>query len=51
VYVQSEGAWQRRDIQIGIHNNLEAAGKAGAKPGDVLALDRPSSSESPQVSP
>jgi multidrug resistance efflux pump len=51
VYVQSDGAWQRRDIQIGIHNNLVAAVKAGVKPGEVLALDRPSSSESPQVSP
>ena len=51
VFVQSPDGWQRREVELGIENNLVAAVKSGLTPGEVLALDRPSSSESPQGSP
>lgn len=50
VFVQAADGWQRRDVELGIENNLVAAVKSGITPGEVLALDRPPSSESPQGS-
>jgi multidrug resistance efflux pump len=51
VFVQTADGWQRRQVQVGLQNSLVAAVKSGIKPGEVIALDRPPSSESPQESP
>jgi hypothetical protein len=45
VFVQTGSGWQRRDVELGLNNNLEAVIKGGIKAGEVVALDPP------QVSP
>lgn len=37
------GGWQRREVQIGLVNNNQTAILSGIKPGDVVALEPPSS--------
>lgn len=44
VYVQQASGWARRDVELGIHNNIAAVIKSGLRPGEVVALDRPGSS-------
>jgi HlyD family secretion protein len=56
VFVKAANGWERREVEVGIHNNLIAAVKSGLKPGEVVALDRPpqfstGSQEISQVSP
>jgi multidrug efflux pump subunit AcrA (membrane-fusion protein) len=41
VFVQTGSGWQRRDVEIGLKNNLDAVVKGGIKPGEVVALDPP----------
>jgi HlyD family secretion protein len=43
VYVQSDSGWERRDVQLGLTNYLQASIRSGVKPGEVVALDRPRS--------
>jgi HlyD family secretion protein len=52
VFVQASNGWQRREVEVGIHNNLIAAVKSGLKAGEVVALDRPPqfSTGSPEIS-
>ena len=50
VFVQDTVGWARRDIEIGLENNLVASIKSGLKPGEIVALDRPLSGNE-QVSP
>lgn len=51
VFVKTPDGWQHRDVELGLENNLVAAVKSGIRPGEVVALDRPSTSESAQDSP
>ena len=46
VFVQTPKGWERREVELGIRNNVIAAIKSGIKTGDVVALDRP-----PQFAP
>jgi len=41
VFVQDTVGWTRRDVEIGLQNNLLASIKSGLKPGEIVALDRP----------
>jgi HlyD family secretion protein len=41
VFVQAANGWERREVELGVHNNLIAAVKSGLKAGEVVALDRP----------
>ena len=45
VYVQEALGWRRRDVELGLANNLAVAIKNGLRPGEVVALDRPQSLE------
>jgi multidrug resistance efflux pump len=45
VYVQEALGWRRRDVELGLANNLTVAIKNGLRPGEVVALDRPQSLE------
>lgn len=45
VYVQEALGWRRRDVELGLANNLNVAIKNGLRPGEVVALDRPQSLE------
>lgn len=41
VYVRAGDAWTRRDIELGLANNLHVAVLAGLKPGEIVALKEP----------
>ncbi len=41
VFVQTGAGWQRRDVELGVNNNLEAVVKGDIKPGEIVALDPP----------
>jgi multidrug resistance efflux pump len=43
VFVRTESGWIRRDIELGVANNIAAAVRSGLRAGEVVALDRPSS--------
>jgi HlyD family secretion protein len=47
VYVQGESGWERRDVELGLTNHLQATIRSGLKPGEVVALDRPKVPEAP----
>jgi hypothetical protein len=52
VFVRAGSGWQRRDVELGLYNNLFAVVKGDLKQGEVVAIDLPSSSSSnAQVSP
>lgn len=51
VFVQSAAGWVRRQVRLGMENNLVAAVESGIRPGEVVALDRPPISVSSQESP
>jgi HlyD family secretion protein len=42
VYVRAGDAWTRRDIELGLANNVAVAVHAGLKPGEIVALSEPS---------
>jgi HlyD family secretion protein len=52
VFVKTANGWERREVEVGIHNNLVAAVKSGLKAGEVVAIDRPPqfSTGSPEIS-
>jgi len=41
VLVKNGDSWKRRDVEVGIASNLEAAIKSGLQPGEVVAVERP----------
>ncbi len=41
VFVKSGEQWVRREVQVGIRGNTHAAIRAGLKPGEVVAADKP----------
>lgn len=40
-YVQTASGWEKRTIELGLTNNVEAAVRSGLSPGDVVALAEP----------
>jgi hypothetical protein len=43
------GAWERRDVQVGLVSNTHAAISGGIKPGDVVALEPPTTGAPPEA--
>jgi hypothetical protein len=41
VYVKSGDGWERRDVELGLTNNLVAAVRSGLRPGEVVATEVP----------
>jgi hypothetical protein len=41
VFVKNGDQWERRDVQLGLINNLVAAVRSGLRPGEVVAADYP----------
>jgi multidrug efflux pump subunit AcrA (membrane-fusion protein) len=41
VYVQTEAGWDRREVQVGMANNISVSIRSGVKPGDVVAMEVP----------
>jgi len=41
LFVQTGSGWQRRDVELGLNNNLDAVVKGDIKPGEIVALDPP----------
>jgi len=41
VYVQGSSGWERRDVELGLTNHLQASVRSGLQPGEVVALDLP----------
>ncbi|MEZ5401640.1 MAG: efflux RND transporter periplasmic adaptor subunit [Bryobacteraceae bacterium] len=37
----TQGAWQRREVELGIENNVRVAVRRGLKAGETIALERP----------
>jgi multidrug efflux pump subunit AcrA (membrane-fusion protein) len=40
-FVQTPAGWERRELDVELSDNLEAAARAGVSPGDVVALEPP----------
>jgi multidrug resistance efflux pump len=47
VFVQGASGWERRDVELGLTNHLQASIRSGLKPGEVIALDRPKEPQAP----
>jgi multidrug efflux pump subunit AcrA (membrane-fusion protein) len=47
VYVRTGDAWERRDVELGLSNNLSVVVSSGLKPGEVVAQDPPPLAGSP----
>ena len=45
VYIQTPGGWERRDVTLGVRNNLQVGIRAGVAAGDLLALTPPALGE------
>lgn len=41
VFVKGAEGWERREVTLGLRNNIRVAVKTGLKPGEVVALTRP----------
>ncbi len=41
VFVQSQSGWMRREVTVGLMNNIAAVIRSGLRPGEVLAAERP----------
>jgi len=50
VYVKSGDKWQRRDVELGVANNVSVVVRSGLKPGEVVAEDPPPLAGSPPES-
>ena len=48
VFLRGSSGWQRREVELGLRNNLVAAVRSGLAAGDVVALDRPESEKRQQ---
>ena len=42
VFVRSATGWQKREVELGLKNNISVAVRSGLSTGDVVALDAPS---------
>lgn len=42
LYVQTPTGWEHRDVQLGLHNNTQAAIRSGVNRGDTIAMTAPS---------
>ena len=51
VFVRSNGAWQRREVDLGLRNYLSAVVRAGLNAGDTIALERPAEKAGAASSP
>lgn len=47
VFVRESGAWQRRELELGLGNHVTVAVRSGLKAGDVIAQSRPASGPQP----
>jgi HlyD family secretion protein len=47
VYVRAGDTWERRDVELGLSNNLSVVVSSGLKPGEVVAQDPPPLAGSP----
>lgn len=47
VYVKNGAAWDRRNVELGLANNLSVVVRSGLKPGEVVAEDPPPLAGSP----
>lgn len=45
VLVEQPSGWERREVELGVRNHLLASVRKGLRAGDVVALDRPRSTE------
>ena len=41
VYVKASSGWERRQVELGLTNHLQASIRKGLKPGEIVALDQP----------
>jgi hypothetical protein len=41
VFVANKGGWERREVEIGLTNNIAAVVRSGLRPGEVIAAERP----------
>ena len=41
VFVQGQSGWMRREVTVGLMNNVAAVIRSGLRPGEVLAAERP----------
>ena len=41
VYVKEGDVWRRREVELGLTSNIDAAVRSGLKPGEVVALEPP----------
>jgi hypothetical protein len=41
VYVKKENGWERREVELGIANNVQISIRSGLKPGELVAEDLP----------
>ena len=47
-FVRNGEAWDRRALRVRLRNHLMAAVESGLRPGEVVALERPSDTQKPQ---
>jgi multidrug efflux pump subunit AcrA (membrane-fusion protein) len=47
VFVRSADGWQKREVELGMRNNLAVAVRSGLSKGDVVALDMPAEGKPP----
>jgi multidrug efflux pump subunit AcrA (membrane-fusion protein) len=47
VFVRSSDGWQKREVELGMRNNLAVAVRSGLSKGDVVALDMPTEGKPP----
>jgi HlyD family secretion protein len=41
VFVANKGGWERREVEIGLTNNIATVVRSGLRPGEVIAAERP----------
>jgi len=41
VFVENQRGWERREVEIGLANNVAAVVRSGLRPGEVIAAERP----------
>jgi HlyD family secretion protein len=49
VMIRNAGGWERRDVQLGLLSNTHAAIRDGVRPGEVVALEPPSTAAKPEA--
>ncbi len=41
-YVRTSSGWEKRDVVLGLANNIDVVVRSGLRPGEIVALDQPS---------